>query len=208
LIAFAHACQIFDQELSRMMNWTALVTLLAVVFYFYTGLRVGSARQKYGIKAPAITGNPDFERVFRVQMNTLEWMPIFLPALWLFAAYVGDIAAAAIGVVWIVGRFLYLTGYSEAAAKRGPWLRHSSARLRYPLGRSTGWDRDAAAAWGMTGYAADFRWLRARDDSPWYPTARLIRQPAFGDWESVIERARRLVGAIQTCAPSGVSPSS
>ena len=102
-----------------MANWTALVTLLAVIFYFYTGLRVGSARQKYGIKAPAITGNPDFERAFRVQMNTLEWMPIFLPALWLFAAYVGDIAAAAIGVVWIVGRFLYLTGYSEAAAKRG-----------------------------------------------------------------------------------------
>jgi glutathione S-transferase len=102
-----------------MMNWTALMTLLAVVFYFYTGLRVGSARQKYGIKAPAITGHPDFERAFRVQMNTLEWMPIFLPALWLFAVYVGDIAAAAIGVVWIVGRFLYLTGYSEAAAKRG-----------------------------------------------------------------------------------------
>jgi tetratricopeptide (TPR) repeat protein len=37
-------------------------------------------------------------------------------------------------------------------------------------------------------HAADFRWLRGRDDTPWYPTARLLRQPAFGDWDSVIVR--------------------
>jgi ADP-heptose:LPS heptosyltransferase len=37
-------------------------------------------------------------------------------------------------------------------------------------------------------YAADFRWMRGRDDSPWYPTAKLFRQPAFGDWDSVIAR--------------------
>jgi glutathione S-transferase len=55
-----------------------------------------------------------------VQANTLEWMPIFLPALWLFAFYVNDIAAAAIGVVWIVGRILYMIGYTEAAEKRRP----------------------------------------------------------------------------------------
>jgi glutathione S-transferase len=102
-----------------MLNWTALVTLLAVIFYFYTGYQVGAARAKFGIKAPAVTGHPDFERAFRVQMNTLEWMPIFLPALWLFAAYVSDIGAAVIGLVWIAGRVLYLTGYSEAADKRG-----------------------------------------------------------------------------------------
>ena len=35
-------------------------------------------------------------------------------------------------------------------------------------------------------FAADFRWLRERQDTPWYPTARLYRQPAFGDWDSVI----------------------
>jgi len=102
-----------------MLNWTALVTLLAVIFYFFTGLRVGSARMKFGVKAPASTGHADFERVFRVQMNTLEWMPIFLPALWLFAVYVNDLAAALIGLVWIAGRILYMTGYSEAADKRG-----------------------------------------------------------------------------------------
>jgi glutathione S-transferase len=54
-----------------------------------------------------------------VQMNTLEWMPIFLPSLWLFAFYINDALAAALGVVWIVGRVLYMTGYSQAAAKRG-----------------------------------------------------------------------------------------
>jgi glutathione S-transferase len=80
---------------------------------------VAKARAAFGIKVPAITGNPDFERVFRVQMNTLEWMPIFLPSLWLFAIYISDPVAAAIGVVWIVGRILYMTGYSQAAEKRG-----------------------------------------------------------------------------------------
>ena len=69
---------------------------------------------------PAISGNPDFERVFRVQMNTLEWLPIFLPSLWLFAIYVSDWIAALIGLVWIAGRIVYLVGYAQAAAKRGP----------------------------------------------------------------------------------------
>lgn len=102
-----------------MPTWTALVTLLAIMLYFYTGVRVASARAKYHVQAPATTGHPDFERVFRVQMNTLEWMPIFLPSLWLFAAYVNDIAAAAIGLVWICGRTIYLIDYEKAAAKRG-----------------------------------------------------------------------------------------
>jgi glutathione S-transferase len=101
-----------------MHHWTALVTLVAVGFYFYTGFRVGKARARFAILAPATTGNPDFERWFRVQMNTLEWMPIFVPALWLFAAYVGDIAAAVIGFVWIIGRVVYMVDYSVAADKR------------------------------------------------------------------------------------------
>ena len=102
-----------------MFHFTALVTLLAIAFYFFTSARVAKARAKFGIKAPAITGNPDFERVFRGQMNTLEWMPIFLPSLWLFAFYINDALAAALGLVWIAGRVLYMTGYSQAAAKRG-----------------------------------------------------------------------------------------
>jgi glutathione S-transferase len=102
-----------------MPHYTAAVTLMAVLLYFYTSLRVTRARVKFGVKAPATSGQPDFERVFRVQMNTLEWMPIFLPALWLFALYVSDVAAAPLGVVWIIGRILYMRGYTQAAQKRG-----------------------------------------------------------------------------------------
>ena len=102
-----------------MFYLTALVICLAILFYFFTTIQVAKARAAFGIKAPAITGNPDFERVFRVQMNTLEWMPIFLPSLWLFAIYISDWLAALLGLVWIAGRILYLTGYSQAAEKRG-----------------------------------------------------------------------------------------
>jgi glutathione S-transferase len=103
-----------------MYRFTALVTCLAILFYFFTAVRVARARAAYGVKAPAIAGNPDFERVFRVQMNTLEWMPIFLPSLWLFAVYVSDPIAALLGLVWIAGRILYMIGYSRAAEMRAP----------------------------------------------------------------------------------------
>lgn len=103
-----------------MYHFTALITCLAILFYFFTSVQVAQARTAYGIKAPAISGHPDFERVFRVQMNTLEWMPIFLPSLWLFAIYIGDGSAAALGLIWIIGRILYMIGYSRAAGKRGP----------------------------------------------------------------------------------------
>src|SRR5579872_6248074 len=103
-----------------MPNATAIVTLLAILFYFYTSLAVGRARERFGVAAPATSGHPDFERLFRIQMNTLEWMPIFLPALWLFAIYVSDAIAAAFGVVWIMGRILYMTGYAKAANQRRP----------------------------------------------------------------------------------------
>ena len=101
-----------------MPHYTSLVTLLAVVLYFWTGLAVAKARQKFGVMVPQTSGHADFERVFRVQQNTLEWMPIFLPLLWLFAIYVGDIYAAGLGLIWIVGRLIYIRGYSESAEKR------------------------------------------------------------------------------------------
>jgi glutathione S-transferase len=103
-----------------MYHLTALVTCLAVMVYFSSSILVSRARVKFGVKLPAISGNPDFERVFRAQMNTLEWLPIFLPSLWLFAIYIGDVIAAAIGAVWVVGRILYVLGYAKAVAKRGP----------------------------------------------------------------------------------------
>lgn len=103
-----------------MYHATALVTLLAVLFYFVTSAQVARARIRYGVKLPAITGNADFERIFRVQMNTLEWLPIFLPSLWLFAIYIGDQLAALIGVVWIIGRIVYMIGYRQSVPRRSP----------------------------------------------------------------------------------------
>ena len=81
---------------------------------------MSAARKTYGVKLPATTGHVDFERVQRVHVNTLEWLPIFLPSLWLFAIYVGDRSAAILGLIWIVGRILYLIGYTKAVEQRGP----------------------------------------------------------------------------------------
>ena len=101
-----------------MYHFTALVTCLAILVYFYSSILVSRARGKFGVRLPAISGNPDFERVFRAQMNTLEWLPIFLPSLWLFAIYINDGIAAALGLVWVVGRILYVLGYAKAVEKR------------------------------------------------------------------------------------------
>jgi uncharacterized membrane protein YecN with MAPEG domain len=99
-------------------RWTALVTLLSLLAYFWMVLQVGRARGTSGIKAPAMTGDPVLERAVRVQSNTLEWLPIFLPSLWLFALYWNELIAAALGIVWIIGRLLYSTGYMADPAKR------------------------------------------------------------------------------------------
>jgi glutathione S-transferase len=103
-----------------MPHYTAIVTLLVVLLYFFIATRVAAARTIFGVRLPAITGNADFERVYRVQMNTLEWMPIFLPLLWLCAIYFSDAAAAVVGLIWIGDRILYCVGYSQAVEKRLP----------------------------------------------------------------------------------------
>jgi glutathione S-transferase len=98
--------------------YVAIVTLLALLTYFWMGLQVAGARRKCGIAAPAMTGDPTLERTIRAHYNTLEWLPIFLGSLWLFAIYWSDLVAAAVGAVWIVGRIVYQTGYVQAAEKR------------------------------------------------------------------------------------------
>ena len=103
-----------------MPHYTAVVTLLVVAFYFFIATRVASARAKYDVKLPATTGHPDFERINRAHMNMLEWMPIFLPLLWLSAIYFDDLASALVGALWLAGRMLYFRGYSLAVAKRLP----------------------------------------------------------------------------------------
>ena len=101
---------------------SAIVTILAIVVYFITGWRVGQMRERHGIKAPATSGHPQFDRAFRVQMNTLEHLPVLLPLLWLttffFAPY--PMIAPALGVVWIIGRVLYMNTYMSDPDKRGP----------------------------------------------------------------------------------------
>lgn len=100
--------------------YTALVSLVAVGLYFTFALRVAIAHGRYGVPLPMTTGHPDFERVFRAHMNTLEWMPIFLVPLWLSAIYLNDVAAAVVGLVWIAGRVWYFLGYTRAVEKRLP----------------------------------------------------------------------------------------
>ena len=99
-------------------RWTALVTLLALLVYFAMSLQVGRARGKSGINPPAMTGDPLLERAVRVHTNTLEFLPIFLVSLWLFAIYWNELVAAGLGIVWIIGRLLYSAGYMADPAKR------------------------------------------------------------------------------------------
>jgi uncharacterized MAPEG superfamily protein len=101
------------------MHVIAVVSLLALIEYMVIAGLVGSARGKYGVKAPATTGNEVFERYFRVQQNTLEQLVVFLPALWLFGNYVSAGVGAIIGLGFIIGRAIYLRGYVADPEKRG-----------------------------------------------------------------------------------------
>lgn len=102
------------------MELVALVITLALIEYMVFAGFVGWARGKFGVSAPAVTGNPEFERYYRVQMNTLEQLMIFIPAILVFGYYSNATWAAGIGVLFLVGRPLYFLGYVKDAAKRGP----------------------------------------------------------------------------------------
>jgi glutathione S-transferase len=95
------------------------MTLLVVALMFATGLHVGLSRGRYGVEAPAVTGHEMFERAFRIQMNTLESAILMLPALWLYAGFIGDRGAGAMAGVWLVGRIWYAMAYQKDPAKRG-----------------------------------------------------------------------------------------
>lgn len=96
-----------------------LVMMLAVLELFAFSIAVGAARGRYKIKAPAVTGHPDFERYYRIQMNTLEQLVVFLPSLWAFAWFISASWATGLGLLFVLGRILYFLGYAKAAEKRG-----------------------------------------------------------------------------------------
>jgi glutathione S-transferase len=100
--------------------YTPMVTLLAVALYFFFATQVARGRRRFGVPLPAISGEPRFERLFRVHVNTLEWMPTFLVSLWLCAVYLSDTLAAGVGLVWVAGRIAYFIGYSRAVNGRVP----------------------------------------------------------------------------------------
>jgi glutathione S-transferase len=103
----------------NLFPFTGLSTILMLFVYFWTGMKVGKARGKFGVKAPATSGPEEFNLIYRGHVNTLEQLVLILPALWLFAAWVGDLWAGLLGVVWIAGRFIYISSYAKAADKRG-----------------------------------------------------------------------------------------
>ncbi len=100
------------------MEYPAIVTALVLLQYFWFSFAVGIYRGRHGVKAPAISGHPEFERAFRIQQNTLEQLVVFLPGLWLFAWFVNPAWAAGIGVVFMIGRFIYRAAYMKDPSTR------------------------------------------------------------------------------------------
>ncbi len=95
-----------------------VMTLLAVLFTFYAGFRAGALRGAKNISAPATVGDADFERAFRVHYNTMESLVLFLPLVWLAALTFDGLIALSIGLVWLVGRVIYMMSYMADPSKR------------------------------------------------------------------------------------------
>jgi glutathione S-transferase len=100
------------------MVLTAWVTLAALAVYLWTGINVAMARVKYKVPAPAMDGPLGFQSAMRVQANTLEQLPVLLVPLWMCAHFLGDVWAAAAGLLWCVARVIYALGYYRDPAKR------------------------------------------------------------------------------------------
>lgn len=102
------------------MNYVDLIAVLAVAQLVFFSVLVGRARIRYGVRAPAVSGHEMFERVYRVQMNTLELMVAFLPALFIAGKYLPQAWVGIAGSIYLIGRFVYWRGYTAAPASRGP----------------------------------------------------------------------------------------
>ena len=104
------------------MKYTALVTVAALILTFMLSVRVGRLRARLGVDAPAMSGAPLFDRVFRIHTNTVEQLVLFVPLLWLATSVLGDPIAAGVGAVWIVGRVVYANAYATDPARRAPGM--------------------------------------------------------------------------------------
>ena len=100
------------------MAYVDIVTALAVLQFIVFGFKVGGARGRYEVKAPATTGNVIFERHFRVQQNTLEQLIALIPGLYLFSRYFNPLIAAGLGVIYLIGREVYAASYVKEPSKR------------------------------------------------------------------------------------------
>jgi len=101
------------------MAYVTIIAMLALIEYFYFGIEVGRARVRAGLEAPAVTGDPAFERTFRAHQNTLEQLIVFLPALYAAGYFANELLAVAAGVAFLVGRAVYFRSYTAAAEQRG-----------------------------------------------------------------------------------------
>jgi glutathione S-transferase len=100
------------------MHLSAAATIVAVAVYFLTLMYAGHVRHRTGLKAPAVVGNVEFERAYRVQMNTLESLPVLLPLLWIATVYFGGWIPAALGLLWALGRVVYMIDYLKSPDSR------------------------------------------------------------------------------------------
>lgn len=99
---------------------TALAVAASLLVYFWTSLQVGRARTRFGVAAPAMTGHPEFERRYRVQLNTLETLALYLPLAFLAPGVIGDAWAAAVAAIYPIGRIVYARAYYADPTRRGP----------------------------------------------------------------------------------------
>ena len=100
------------------MNPVDLVAVLAIAQFLFFGVMVGRARARYKVNAPATSGHEMFDRAFRVHMNTLEQLVCFLPLLYISARYWSPAVVAAIGAVYLIGRFVYAAAYNRNPESR------------------------------------------------------------------------------------------
>jgi glutathione S-transferase len=101
------------------LNYIDIVAVIAVLQLIFFSVLVGRARDQYDVSAPAVIGHEIFERVYRVQMNTLELLVAFLPAIFLAGKYWPQTAVAGLGAVYVLGRFIYWRAYMNAPKSRG-----------------------------------------------------------------------------------------